>query len=148
MRWLGLVCLTAVALVAAGCLTIHVGGNIAADGERDETSQADACDGRPQKVLRHVVLFRFKEGTSAVQIRELEQAFRKRTDVGPVIASEWGTDVSHDDRARGFTHCFTVTLRDEAAREAYYRGASSPRYWDTLRVHLDDWLVFDYWGEY
>ena len=147
MRWAGLAGLTAVTVLAAGCLTIHLGGGPPAGAKTDETAQGCECGNTPRKVLRHVVLFKFKEGTSADQIRALEEGFRQRTNVEPVIGSEWGTDVSHDNMAHGFTHCFTVTVQDEAAREAYYRHAPSPRYWDTLTVHLDKWLVFDHWGE-
>jgi hypothetical protein len=37
-----------------------------------------------------------------------------------VIAGfEWGTDVSVENLAQGFTHCFVVTFKDAKARDHY-----------------------------
>src|SRR6266481_4947032 len=70
--------------------------------------------------LRHVVLFKFKAEATKEQIQEIVagfQALPKKID--GIAAFEWGTDVSPEKLADGFTHCFVVTFKDAKARDAY-----------------------------
>ena len=65
---------------------------------------------KDQHMLRHVVLFKFKEGASKEKIKEIEDAFRdlpKRIDT--IADFEWGTNNSPEGLAKGFTHCFFVS---------------------------------------
>ena len=67
------------------------------------------------KMLRHVVLFRFKEGTSPEQIKEVENAFASLPGKIDIIKRfEWGTNVSAENRSEGFTHCFVLSFLNEA----------------------------------
>src|ERR1041385_6171069 len=76
------------------------------------TSAADAKAGA--KVLRHVVLFKFKEGTDDAKLQEIVDAFRALPSKIDVIKDfEWGTDVGVENLSKGFTHCFFVTFADE-----------------------------------
>ena len=44
------------------------------------------------KVLRHVVMFKFKDGTTAEQVKKVEDAFRKLpTQIKEIKGFEWGT---------------------------------------------------------
>ena len=104
-----------------------------------------AADG---KVLRHVVLFEFKPGTSAEVVAEIEAAFvALRAKIPVVHALEWGTDVSVEGRAHGFSHCFFLTFKDEADRAAYLPHPEHKAFGELLRPHLADVLVFDYWAQ-
>jgi hypothetical protein len=96
-------------------------------------------------VLRHVVLFKFKEGAPPEAIRAVEEKFRTLKDRIPnILAFEWGTDVSPEKKSEGFTHCFFVTFPDAAARDAYLPHPAHQEFVAVLRPHLDKVLVVDY----
>ena len=104
-------------------------------------------EGTDSQVLRHVVLFKFKDGTSSRQIREIEDAFRALPGKIDVICDfEWGTDVSVENRQQGFTHCFLVTFRSEADRAEYIPHPDHKEFGKILGPHLDKVLVVDYWA--
>ncbi len=99
-----------------------------------------------QSVLRHVVLFQFKEGTPVENVREIENAFRGLPGKIDVIQDfEWGTDVSVEGKTEGFTHCFFVTFASEADRYAYLPHPDHTAFGAVLRPHLEKVLVVDYW---
>lgn len=101
---------------------------------------------KPAQVLRHVVLFRFKEGTSAADIRAVENAFCALPGkIDAIYAFEWGTDVSVENLADGFTHCFTVTFKNEAGRSEYLPHPEHKKFGEILGPHLDKVIVVDYW---
>ena len=98
-------------------------------------------------MLRHVVLFQFRDGTPD-EIRSV----KSRTPSGhcpprsTVIQDfEWGTDVSVEGKAGGFTHCFFVTFGSEADRDAYLPHPDHAAFGVLLRPHLENVLVVDYW---
>jgi hypothetical protein len=96
-------------------------------------------------VLRHVVLFKFKDDAKPEQIRKVESEFRAlKTRIPGVQALEWGTNVSTEDLAQGFTHCFFVTFADAKARDAYLPHAAHQDFVKILRPVLDKVLVIDY----
>lgn len=99
------------------------------------------------RLLRHVVLFKFKEGTPAAQITEIEDAFRALPDkIDAIHDFEWGTDVSVEGKAAGYTHCFLVTFKSEADRNIYLPHPDHKAFGAVLRPHLDKVLVIDYWA--
>lgn len=102
----------------------------------------------PTKLLRHVVLFAFKDSAAPAQIREIEQAFAALPGQIPEIHGfEWGTDVSVEGLSQGFTHCFVVTFLSEQARDAYLPHPAHQEFGVLLRPHLEQVLVIDYWSE-
>ena len=101
----------------------------------------------PAQVLRHVVLFRFKEGTSAADVRKIENAFcALPAKIDAIYGFEWGTDVSVENKHKGFTHCFVVTFLSEADRAVYLPHPAHKEFGAVLGPHLDDVLVVDYWA--
>ena len=60
---------------------------------------------------------------------------------------EWGTDVSVEGKQEEFTHCFFVTFKSEADRDAYLPHPAHTAFGATLRPHLDKVLVVDYWAQ-
>jgi hypothetical protein len=111
---------------------------------------ADNAPSQPQaagaKQLRHVVLFKFKEGTTNGQIDEVIAAFRALKGKIDVIQDfEYGTDVSVENKTQGFTHCFFVTFRDEKGRDAYLPHPAHKAFGELVRPRLDKVLVVDYW---
>ena len=63
-------------------------------------------------VLRHVVLFKFKEGTSASDIQKVEDAFTALpSKISEIVSYEWGLNNSPEGLDKGFTHCFFLTFQ-------------------------------------
>lgn len=95
--------------------------------------------------LRHVVLFKFKDGAPAESVRAIEEGFRAlKSKIPGIAAFEWGTDVSPEKLAQGFTHCFVVTFPDGAARDAYLPHPAHQDFVALLKPQLDKVLVVDY----
>lgn len=125
---------------ATGLLSILVLGAFAMIASR----QAEAADPASGS-LRHVVLFKFKDGTSTDEVQKVVDAFRalpKKIDA--IVDFEYGTDVSVENKSQGFTHCFLVTFRDEHGRDEYLPHPAHKEFGTIAGPHLDKVLVFDY----
>ena len=95
--------------------------------------------------LRHVVLFKFRKGTPGRTVKRIESAFRTLPGRIPEIAGfEWGTDVSPEGLSEGYTHCFLVTFRDAAGRDAYLPHPAHLAFVKLLEPRLEKALVVDY----
>lgn len=108
------------------------------------TQPAQAAD--EPKTLRHVVLFKFKDTASDAQVKEIVEAFAalpKKIDV--ITDFEWGTDVSVENKAAGFTHAFIVSFRDEQGRDTYLPHPAHKEFVKLVGPQLDKVLVFDFW---
>src|SRR5262245_45485716 len=70
---------------------------------------------KPGKVLKHVVLYRFKDDQSQERVQEVVDAFSALPKkINTIIGYEHGMNVSQEGKSEGFTHVFVVTFRDEA----------------------------------
>ena len=99
-----------------------------------------------QPLLRHVVLLQFKEGTPEVKIREIEEEFYALSGQFDTIRDfEWGTDVSVEGLAEGFTHCFLLTFASEADRDAYLPHPDHTALADLVAPSVEKVVVVDYW---
>jgi hypothetical protein len=109
-------------------------------------SGGDCCGGGSSRgVVRHVVLFKFKDGTPAEKIQAIEAKFRDLKSKIPQIRDfEWGTNISPENHAQGFTHCFLLTFGDTAARDAYLPHPAHKEFGAQLGPILDKVLVVDY----
>ena len=97
-------------------------------------------------VLRHVVLFRFREATPGDTIRKIETAFRALPGKIPQIRDfEWGINNSPEGLDKGFTHCFFLTFSSEADRSVYLPHPDHKAFGELLGPWLEDVLVVDYW---
>ena len=106
---------------------------------------ADVTRGR---MLRHVVLLKFKEGTSDVEIKKVEEAFRDlKKKIPEIVSLEWGTNNSPEKLDRGFTHCFVLTFKSEQARAVYLPHPDHKAFGSVLRPVMADVLVIDYWSK-
>lgn len=102
---------------------------------------------KEQKLLRHVVLFSFKESASPEDIKTVEEAFRALPGkIDGIHDFEWGTDVSPEGLAKGFTHCFFLTFKSAEDRDAYLPHPAHKAFGQVLRPHLEDVCVVDYWA--
>lgn len=99
------------------------------------------------KMLRHVVLFKFKDGTSPADVKKVEDAFGKLpSQIREIAAYEWGTNNSPENLNQGFTHCFFVTFKSEQDRGVYLPHPAHQAFVEVLKPHLDKVLVIDYWA--
>ncbi len=106
---------------------------------------ATAADPAMSSVLRHVVLFKFKPGTSPEDIAKVEKAFAELPKkLGQIADFEWGTDVGVENLSKGFTHCFFVTFRDEKGRDEYLPAEAHQEFVALVKPLVDDVLVIDY----
>ena len=111
------------------------------------SSSPTAAD-NTDKVLRHVVLFQFKESSSKDDVKRVIDEFRGLPAKIPQIASfEYGTDNSPEGLADVFTHCFLLTFKSEKDREVYLPHDAHKAFGEKLRPHLEKVLVVDYWAE-
>jgi Stress responsive A/B Barrel Domain len=102
-----------------------------------------------EKELRHVVLFKFKDGVSADSLRGMEMAFKGLANqIKEVKKLEFGLNNSPENLNQGFTHCFTVTFNSEADRAIYLPHPAHKAFVDNhLKAILDKVCVVDYWAE-
>lgn len=101
----------------------------------------------PARVLRHVVLFAFKETAVREDIQGIEQAFSALPgQIEAIHDFEWGTDVSVENLSQGFSHCFLVTFLSEAERDSYLPHPAHQAFVARLQPFLAKALVFDYWS--
>jgi hypothetical protein len=114
----------------------------------DNNSTNQNAEQTEGKVLRHAVFFRFKDSSSSEQIQEVVDAFAALPEkISEIIDFQAGTNNSPEGLDDGFTHCFLLTFRDESGRAAYLpHPAHSGEFADTLRPHMEDVFVIDYWG--
>lgn len=94
---------------------------------------------------RHVVLFKFKDDAPRAEVVKIEQAFVALQAKIPQIQSlEWGTNVSPEGLANGFTHCFFVTFKSKADLEKYLPHPEHKKFGAMLKGVLDKVLVVDF----
>ena len=127
------------------------GGKCCAKGTSKKCCKKDSgkrCCKAGQKVLRHVVLFQFKDGTSQADIDRIIKGFSELPrKVDSIIGFEWGTDVSVEGKSEGFTHAFVVTFRDAKGRDAYLPHPAHKEFVKLVGPHLKKVLVLDFYTQ-
>jgi hypothetical protein len=107
---------------------------------------SDATAQNSEKLLRHVVLLKFKDSSSPTDIKKVEDAFRALpSKIATIKTFEWGTNNSPENLNQGFTHCFFVSFASEKDREVYLPHPEHKAFVSVLSPHLDKVLVIDYW---
>lgn len=115
------------------------------------TSVANQKDKNPpmEKELRHVVLFKFKDGVSADSLKAMELAFKGlATEIKEVKHLEFGLNNSPENLNQGFTHCFVVTFASESDRAVYLPHPAHKAFVaNHLSTTLDKVCVVDFWAD-
>jgi hypothetical protein len=102
----------------------------------------------PPKILRHVVMFKFKDSSTADDIKKVEDAFVALPNKIKTIKSiEFGTNNSPENLNQGFTHCFILTFKSEKDRDDYLPHPDHKAFGKVLGPHLDKVMVLDYWAK-
>jgi hypothetical protein len=121
-------------MLAAGCISIR--GNVV-DGGNEVQSEGT--------VFRHVVLFKYKEGTTPEQVQAIEVAFLDlKSKIDVIKDVEAGTDESTENLSKGFTNCFIVTFADPAGRDVYLPHPEHKKFVEFAGPYLEEALVIDF----
>lgn len=115
------------------------------DDTKSKMTAANKIEKKSEQ-LRHVVLFKFKEGTTPADIQKVEAAFiALPSKIAEIKDFEWGLNNSPEGLDKGFTHCFFLTFDSEAGRAVYLPHPAHKAFGKVLGPHLEDVLVLDYW---
>ncbi len=113
-----------------------------------ETAAKTDTETKPEKMLRHVVLFKFKDSATAEQVKAVEDAFGALpSKIKEIKDFEWGTNNSPEGLNQGLTHCFFVSFASEADREVYLPHPDHKAFVEVLSPVLDKVTVVDYWAQ-
>ena len=97
-------------------------------------------------MLRHVVLFKFKDDAKPEQVKAVEDAFKALpSKIKEIKDLEWGTNNSPEGLNEGLTHCFFVTFASEEDRAIYLPHPDHKAFGAILSPILDKVVVVDYW---
>jgi hypothetical protein len=101
---------------------------------------------KESKMLRHVVLFKFKDDATPEQVKQVEDAFRKLpSQISEIKEFEWGINNSPENLNQGLTHCFFLSFESEKDRNTYLPHPAHKAFGNLLRPYLDKVTVVDYW---
>jgi hypothetical protein len=113
----------------------------------NQNHESAAAD-KPGKVLRHIVMYKFKDEATPQQIQQVIDTFAALPGKIDAIAGfEHGPNVSPEGKSEGFTHCFVVTFRDEKSRDTYLTHAAHQDYVKVVAPRREKVIVFDYWAD-
>ena len=111
-----------------------------------DAKPATVAEAEPDELLRHVVLFKFKENAKADSIKIVEEAFAALPGkIDAIHDYEWGVNNSPEGLNKGLTHCFFVTFKSEEDRGIYLPHPAHKEFVALLGPVLDDVTVVDYW---
>lgn len=109
-------------------------------------SMLTAQQNKTPQLLRHVVMFGWKDGTDTAAIYKIANAFKELPSKIALIKSfEFGTNNSPEGLNKGLTHCFLVTFSSEADRDAYIVHPAHRAFVSLLKPAPDNITVLDYW---
>ena len=99
------------------------------------------------RLLRHVVMFKFKDESAKDDIKRIVNAFAELPKkIDEIHHLEFGENNSPEGLNKGLTHCFIVTFEDEAGRAKYLPHPAHKAFVEILKPHLDDVCVVDFWN--
>lgn len=95
--------------------------------------------------IKHIALFKFKEGVGAEQIDQLFGEILDMTESIPGIDDYVsGPNCSQEGRSQGYTHGFVMTFADAAARDAYLPHPEHEQVKQHLFNHVESVIEFDF----
>ena len=106
-------------------------------------SQSEA---HQNKLLRHVVIFKFKDSSSDEAVKNVAATFAGLYGKVPQVrAFEWGVNNSPEHYNEGFTHCFILTFSSEKDLADYQLHPAHKAFQTVLKPHMEKVFVVDYW---
>ncbi|MCP9745087.1 Dabb family protein [Lacihabitans sp. CS3-21] len=99
-----------------------------------------------KKLLRHVVIFKFNDSSSAEDVQNVADTFYALKKSVPQIKDmEWGINNSPEQFNQGFTHCFIISFKSEKDLADYQNDPSHKAFQEVLKPHMEKVFVVDYW---
>ncbi|MGX1927839.1 Dabb family protein [Flagellimonas sp. 2504JD4-2] len=138
-------------VMTALVLTSFLFTSCAETQKKDESEKTEPkvveMEAKKEKLLRHVVIFKFNDDTSEEQVEKLNQSFIELpTHISEIQDFEWGLNNSPEDFHQNFTHCYMLTFKSEEDRDSIY--APHPKHQAfvaSLGPYLEKVFVVDYW---
>ncbi len=98
---------------------------------------------KEEKLLRHVVMFKFNDDTSDQQVEKLNKSFGELPNYISIIKDfEWGLNDSPEDFHQDFTHCYLLTFKSEEDRDSVYTPHPKHQaFVQSLQPHLEKVFV-------
>src|SRR5437588_4210716 len=97
--------------------------------------------------LNHVVSFKFKAAAAPADIKKVEAAFEAlKKKIPGIVNLEWGTNVSKENKDKGFTHCFILSFKSEKDRDAYIVHPEHKAFGKIVGPVVEDVFVIDFWS--
>ncbi|WP_298504945.1 Dabb family protein [uncultured Maribacter sp.] len=125
-----------------------IGGSFRTDFQKIASYKIAPKIDREGKVLRHMVNLKYKEEATEQQVNDAIKTFLNLKNEIPEIANiEWGLNDSSEGHSKGLTHCFTLTFKNEHAREIYLFHKAHLDLVSKIGPIIGDVLVLDYWAE-
>jgi hypothetical protein len=95
--------------------------------------------------VKHIVLVKFKDGTSEEQITQLFDELLDSTEVIPGIEDYVsGAHSSPENLNHGYTHGFIMTFADASARDSFLPHPENERVKALMTPHVDSMIVVDF----
>jgi len=95
--------------------------------------------------LYHVVSIKFKGDADPQKVKNAEEAFKElKTKIPQIQSLHWGTNVSKENRNKGFTHCFVLTFANEKDRDSYLKDPAHKAFGQVLGPVVADVFVIDF----
>ena len=107
-----------------------------------------AATAQAADTLQHVVCFKFKSTASQAEIKKVEEAFAAlKKKISVVESLEWGTNVSKENKDKGFTHAFILGFKSEKDRDTYIAHPEHKAFVGVVGPVVDDVFVIDFWAK-
>jgi len=101
-----------------------------------------------EKVLKHIVSFKFKDEVDSQQVSSIIEAFEElQSQIPEIQAFEWGINNSPEGLNKGMTHCFVLTFKNEVDRDIYLPHPAHKAFIDEHGPKVADVFVIDYYVE-
>lgn len=140
MRKYGIKCSMIFLILTAGC------DKPPQSDHRNENKKLMDKQENKARVLRHMVLLKFKGDATDREIELVEEAFGELPlKIKEIRDFEWGINNSPEELNKGFTHGFLLTFNSESDRDIYLPHPDHKAFGLILGPVLDDVLVLDYW---
>lgn len=98
------------------------------------------------KILRHMVLFKFKETATAADIDNVIKDFAGlKAKIKQIKGFEWGLNNSPENLNQGLTHGFIITFSSEKDRDDYLVHPVHKEFANMVGAYLDKVVVLDFW---
>ncbi len=96
-------------------------------------------------MLKHIVLFSFKEEIDEIEITRVDNLFKELPGkIDDIIDFDSGINISPENLNKGFTHAYCLSFFNETTRDLYLVHEKHQDFSLKIKDLLRDVLVFDY----